>query len=101
MLVTELDTKEILPSRIVRALIDDERDHERQNQNRDFAVGLGGEQQHHDDDDGNIDHDDVDLMVDRLFLRVAEVGGDVDVVGRKRLFHGVQRLVRQASSSSE
>ena len=29
-------------------------------------------------------------MVDRLFLRVAEVGGDVDVIGRKRLLHSVE-----------
>ena len=76
----------------VRALIEHERDHKGQNQDRHLAVGLGGEEQHGDNDDGDIDHDDADLVVDGLLLRVAEVGGDIEIVAGERVLDALERV---------
>ena len=76
----------------VRALIEHERDHKGQNQDRHLAVGLGGEEQHGDNDDGDIDHNDADLVVDGLLLRVAEVGGDIEIVAGERVLDALERV---------
>ena len=46
------------------------------------TVGLGREEQHDDNDDGDIHHDDADLVVDGLLLRVAKVRVDIQIVVR-------------------
>ena len=81
-----------LSKQIVAALIEHQRHNKRQDQHRHLAVGFRGEQQHHDNDDGDIDHNDVDLVLDRFLLRIAEVGLDINVVGGQQLLHGIQRI---------
>ena len=76
----------------VRALIQHQRDDERQNEHRHLTVGLGREEQHEYDDDGDIDHDDADLVVDGLLLRVAEVCVHIEVIVPEQFLHRVERI---------
>ena len=43
-------------------------------------------------DDGDIDHNDADLVVDGLLLRVAEVGGDIEIVAGERVLDALERV---------
>src|SRR5699024_6290208 len=74
----------------VGAQVEDHGHHKGQDEHRNLGVSLGGEQQHEDDDDGHIDHDDADLAVNGFLLGVAQVGGDIHIIGRQQVFHLVQ-----------
>ena len=75
----------------VGALVQHQRHHERQDQHRHLAVGLGGEQQHQHDDHGHIDHDDADLVVDGLPQGVAQIRGYIQIIVAQQLLHRLQR----------
>ena len=76
----------------VGAHVEDHAHHESEQQHGNFRIGLGGEDQHHHNDDGNIHHDDIDFTLNRLLLRIAQRGGNVDIVVFQVLLDAFQRF---------